>query len=120
MIKPAGMRLSPEEHPEAGSFYRSDHFSLARVGIPSVSINAGYDYVGRPAGWGKTHEEEYVAKHYHQPSDEYDPKWPMTGTLQVADIVYRFGQSLANSATLPSWNADAEFRAMREASLRGR
>lgn len=116
-IKPFGMRLTPEAHPEAGSFYRSDHFSLARVGIPSVSINAGDDFVGKPAGWGKTHEEEYVSKHYHQPSDEYDPKWPLTGAQQVGNIVYRFGTSLANAATIPTWNADAEFRAMREKSL---
>jgi Zn-dependent M28 family amino/carboxypeptidase len=120
LIKPDGMRITPEAHPEAGSFYRSDHFSLARVGIPSVSINAGDDFVGKPAGWGKEHEEEFVSKRYHQPSDEYNPKWELTGALQIADIVRRFGTQLANSATIPTWNADAEFRAMREQSLRGK
>jgi Zn-dependent M28 family amino/carboxypeptidase len=117
LIKPAGMRITPEAHPEAGSFYRSDHFSLARVGIPSVSINAGDDFVGRPAGWGKAHEEEYVAKRYHQPSDEYDPHWSLEGAVQVGDIVRRFGLELANQTQIPTWNADAEFRAMREKSL---
>lgn len=117
LVKPAGMRITPEAHPEAGSFYRSDHFSLARVGIPSVSINAGDDFVGKPAGWGKAHEEEYVAKHYHQPSDEYDPSWSLEGAVQVGDIVRRFGLELANQAQIPTWNADAEFRAMREKSL---
>jgi Zn-dependent M28 family amino/carboxypeptidase len=120
MIRPAGMRITPEAHPEAGSFYRSDHFSLARVGIPSVSINAGDDFVGRPAGWGKAHEEEYVAKRYHQPSDQYDPSWSLEGAVQVGDIVRRFGLQLANASQIPAWNRDAEFRAMREKSLAGK
>lgn len=119
MIKPEGLRISPDEHPEAGYFYRSDHFSFARVGIPSTTIAAGTDFVGKPAGWGKAHDDEYVAKHYHQPSDEYDPRWPLTGTAQIADIVYRFGTQLANATTVPTWNADAEFRPIRERSLRG-
>lgn len=117
MLKPDGVRISPDAQPQAGHFYRSDHFSFARVGIPSVTISAGTDFVGKPAGWGKAHEEEYTSKHYHQPSDEYDPKWPFTGTAQIADIVYRFGTRLANASTVPKWNADAEFRAIREKSL---
>lgn len=120
MLKPQGIRLSPYQHPEDGSFYRADHFSFARVGIPAVTIGAGTDFVGKPAGWGKAHDEEYVSKHYHQPSDEYDPRWPLTGIAQIANIVYRFGTQLANAATVPTWNADAEFRAVREQSLRVR
>jgi Zn-dependent M28 family amino/carboxypeptidase len=120
MLKPDGIRISPDAQPQAGHFYRSDHFSFARVGIPAVTISAGTDFVGKPAGWGKAHEEEYTSKHYHQPSDEYDPKWPFTGTAQIAEIVYRFGTMLANTATPPTWNADAEFRAMREKSLQAK
>jgi Zn-dependent M28 family amino/carboxypeptidase len=120
MLKPEGVRISPDEHPEAGYFYRSDHFSFARVGIPSTTIAAGVDFVGKPAGWGKAQADEYVAKRYHQPSDEYNPKWPLTGTAQIADIAYRFGTELANSATIPTWNKDAEFRAIREKSLSSR
>lgn len=119
LIRPAGMRITPEAHPEAGSFYRSDHFSLARVGIPSVSINAGDDFVGKPAGWGKAHEEEFVARRYHQPSDEYDPNWSLAGAVQVGDIVRRFGLQLANATQVPTWNREAEFRAVREKSLAG-
>jgi Zn-dependent M28 family amino/carboxypeptidase len=118
MLKPEGVRISPDAQPQAGHFYRSDHFSFARVGIPSVTVSAGTDFVGKPAGWGKAHEEEYTSRHYHQPSDEYNPKWPLTGTAQIADIVYRFGTRLANASTIPTWNANAEFRAMREQSLR--
>lgn len=118
MLKPEGIRISPDAQPQAGHFYRSDHFSFARVGIPSVTVSAGTDFVGKPAGWGKAHEEEYTSKHYHQPSDEYDPKWPFTGTAQIASIVYRFGTQLANASTIPTWDANAEFRAIREQSLR--
>jgi Zn-dependent M28 family amino/carboxypeptidase len=120
MLKTMGMTISPDAHPEAGLFYRSDHFSLARVGIPSVSIGAGTDYVGKPAGWGKAQEEDYVAKRYHQPSDEYNPAWDLSGAAQLAGIVYRFGIELANSSTLPVWNPDAEFRAIRQESLHGK
>ena len=120
MLKPSGVRISPDAQPQAGHFYRSDHFSFARVGIPSVTVSAGTDFVGKPAGWGKAHEEEYTSKHYHQPSDEYNPKWPLTGTAQIADIVYRFGTELANSTVMPAWNANSEFRVIREQSLRAK
>jgi Zn-dependent M28 family amino/carboxypeptidase len=110
MVAQQGMRLSPEEHPEQGHFYRSDHFSFAKVGIPAVSIGSGNDYVGRPAGWGKAQGEDYTAKRYHQPSDEYRPDFDLSGAVQLSEIVRRFGTLLANSPVTPDWNADAEFR----------
>jgi Zn-dependent M28 family amino/carboxypeptidase len=119
LVKSEGVRLSPDAHPEQGHFYRSDHFSFAKAGIPSVSIGGGVDYVGRPAGWGLQQAEDYTAHRYHQPSDEYRPDWDLTGAAQLADIVYRFGLSLGNARTVPTWNADAEFRAMRDASRKG-
>jgi Zn-dependent M28 family amino/carboxypeptidase len=119
LVKAEGVRLSPDAHPEQGHFYRSDHFSFAKAGIPSVSIGGGVDYVGRPAGWGLLQAEDYTAHRYHQPSDEYRPDWDLTGAAQLADIVYRFGLSLGNARTVPTWNADAEFRAMRDASRKG-
>jgi Zn-dependent M28 family amino/carboxypeptidase len=119
LVKDEGVRLSPDAHPEQGHFYRSDHFSFAKAGIPSVSIGGGVDYVGRPAGWGLQQAEDYTAHRYHQPSDEYRPDWDLTGAAQLADIVYRFGLSLGNARTVPTWNADAEFRAMRDAARKG-
>ena len=118
MLGTRGMRTSPEEHPERGYFYRSDHFSFAKVGIPSISIGAGTDFIGRPKGWGVEQNEDYTAKRYHQPSDQYRADFDLTGAAQLADIVLRFGTSLANSTTLPSWNPDAEFREVRERSMR--
>lgn len=113
-IRPRGMRISPDEHPERGYFYRSDHFSFAKAGVPAVSIAAGTDFLGKPAGWGTQQMEEYTAKRYHQPSDEYRPDFDLTGAAQLAEIVLGFGRMLANVERVPTWNADAEFRALRK------
>jgi Zn-dependent M28 family amino/carboxypeptidase len=119
LVKSEGIRLSPDAHPEQGHFYRSDHFSFAKAGIPSVSIGGGDDIVGRPAGWGLAQADDYTAHRYHQPSDEYRSNFDLSGATQLADIVYRFGLALGNARTIPTWNPDAEFRAMREASRKG-
>jgi Zn-dependent M28 family amino/carboxypeptidase len=116
MVRGEGIRLSAELHPEAGEFYRSDHFSFAKAGIPAVSIGAGTDVVGKPAGWGAQQEDDYIAHRYHQPSDEYRPDFDLTGAVQLSDIVLRFALQLANAAGVPAWNRDAEFRAVRPAT----
>ena len=118
LIRPQGMKLSPDAHPEAGHFYRSDHFSFAKVGIPSVSIGAGDDYVGKPKGFGEKANADYVAHRYHQPADAYSPDFDLSGAAQISNIVLKFARTLANSPVTPSWNADAEFRAAREKSLK--
>ena len=115
MVRPQGMRISADLHPEAGHFYRSDHFSFAKAGIPAVSIGAGTDVVGRPAGWGAQQDDDYTAHRYHQPSDEYRPDFDLTGAAQLSEIVLRFAQQLANASSVPTWNRDAEFRAVRPA-----
>jgi Zn-dependent M28 family amino/carboxypeptidase len=119
LVRAEGIRLSPDAHPEAGHFYRSDHFSFAKVGIPSISIGPGVDYVGRPAGWGQKQAEDWTAHNYHQPSDEYRPDFDLTGAAQLGDIVYRLGVALGNAQQVPTWNADAEFKAVRDASRKG-
>ena len=113
-IQPRGMRITPDAHPERGYFYRSDHFSFAKAGIPSVSVAAGDDYVGRPRGWGLAQQEDYTAKRYHQPSDEYKPDFDLSGAVQLSEIVLGFGRWIANATRVPTWNADAEFRAARK------
>jgi len=119
LVKSNGITLSPDPSPEAGHFYRSDHFSFAKVGIPAVSIGPGVDYVGRPAGWGQQQADDYTAHRYHQPSDEYRSDFDLSGAAQLGEIVYRFGMALANANTVPTWNADAEFKALRDASRKG-
>lgn len=108
--------LSPEQHPEAGSFYRSDHFSFAKAGVPAVSIGAGTDVVGRPKDWGIAQADDYTSHRYHQPSDAYRPDFDLTGAAQLATIVHRFGTLLANAPKVPTWNKDAEFRSPRVAT----
>lgn len=109
LIKPLGMRITPEEFPERGAFYRSDHFAFAKVGVPAVSIGEGSDFEGRPKGWGTQQGEEYTAKHYHQPSDEYNPAWDLRGAVQLSNVVLTMARTLANGTMWPTWNKDAEF-----------
>ena len=115
MVRADGLRLSADLHPEAGHFYRSDHFSFAKAGIPAVSIGAGTDVIGKPAGWGAQQDDDYTAHRYHQPSDEYRPDFDLTGAVQLSEIVLRFALQLANAPGVPTWNRDAEFRAARPA-----
>jgi Zn-dependent M28 family amino/carboxypeptidase len=93
-----------------GSYYRSDHFPLARAGIPGTSIQHGSDYVGKPAGWGKQQEDEYVAKRYHQPGDEILPWFTYDGALQQLRVTVRTAIAVANAPAQPTWNRASEFR----------
>jgi Zn-dependent M28 family amino/carboxypeptidase len=110
------LEIKPDPQPGQGHYYRSDHFSLARVGIPAFSISAGTDYVGKPANFGKTTFEEYNAKHYHQPSDEYHDDWDFGSMEQMADFGLTLGLDFANMPKLPTWKAGDEFLAARQKS----
>jgi Zn-dependent M28 family amino/carboxypeptidase len=116
LLQTKGMSLVPDPHPEAGHFYRSDHFSFAKAGVPAISIGAGLTYVGRPKGWGEAQQADYTAHRYHQPSDEYRPDFDLSGATQLADIVLSFGRALGNSPVVPEWSAGAEFKAMRDST----
>ncbi len=109
--------IKPDAHPEQGHFYRSDHFALAHAGVPSFSINLGTDYEGKPAGYGQKIFEEYNAKHYHQPSDEYHDDWDFSGMEEVARFALQIATTVANQDALPTWKAGDEFLAAREKSL---
>jgi Zn-dependent M28 family amino/carboxypeptidase len=111
-----GLTLKPDPQPEAGHFYRSDHFSFARVGIPSFSIDDGQDLLGKPAGTGAKYKEEFDDKRYHQPSDEYHDDWDFAGMEQYARFGLTIGVDVANLPKLPTWKAGDEFLAAREQS----
>jgi Zn-dependent M28 family amino/carboxypeptidase len=106
-----GMNLSivPDPAPEQGSYYRSDHFSLAKVGVPAFSIKQGNDVVGKPANWGESKSKEYRDKHYHQASDEYDPNWDFASAVQAGRLVFWLGWEAANAAEKPMWLPGEEF-----------
>ena len=113
MAKEFRLAIRPDARPEAGHFYRSDHFSLARVGIPSFSINEGMKYKGHPESWGIEQEKEYVEKHYHQPSDEYHPEMDFVGDSAMARFGFALGWEAASLPKLIGWEKGDEFEAAR-------
>jgi Zn-dependent M28 family amino/carboxypeptidase len=115
VTKALGLKIVPDQSPEQGSYYRSDHFSFAKAGgIPAFSVSQGHDLIGKPAGTGRKLVEDYRANHYHQPSDEFDPKWDWSSAVQMAQLGFWLGWEAANAATMPNWNAGDEFRACRD------
>ena len=103
------LTIEPDAEPGQGHYYRSDHFSLARVGIPAFSISQGSHYIGKPENFGKTIFEQYNVRHYHQPSDEYRDDWDFSGIAQMANFGLILGIEIANLPQLPTWNAGDEF-----------
>ena len=104
-----GLRISPDPRPEQGSFYRSDHFPFAKVGVPSISLKEGKDFIGHPASWGEEQFKAYNTAHYHQPSDEYDPSWNFQGMAQEAEIALAIGRLIADAPAMPRFNPNDEF-----------
>jgi len=104
-----GMRVSPDARPEQGSFYRSDHFPFAKVGVPSISLKEGNDYVGHTREWGEEQFKAYNTAHYHQPSDEYRESWDFSGMLQEAEIALAIGRRIADAPAMPRFNPGDEF-----------
>jgi Zn-dependent M28 family amino/carboxypeptidase len=112
--KSEGRYFTPDPHPESGGFYRSDHFSFAKQGVPALSFRAGNDLVTGGTARGEALASDYTAKRYHQPDDEFNPQWNFSGMAQDANLLHIVGEELANSRAWPNWSADSEFRAARE------
>lgn len=115
-----GRTVIPDYFPDRGYYYRSDQFSLAKVGVPGIYLHSGINIVDRPEGWGKQQLEEWVDKKYHQPSDEYEPDWDLTGAVDDAQLLMQAGLEIADQPELPRWNAGDEFEAARQAALESR
>jgi Zn-dependent M28 family amino/carboxypeptidase len=111
--------ISPDPEPEKGHFYRSDHISLAKVGVPMLDPDGGYDLVDGGKAAGQAVRDDYREHRYHQPSDEYDPHWDLTGPVDDLKAIYAFGQALADTESWPDWYEGNEFRAIRDASRAG-
>jgi len=114
-----GLVIRPDARPEAGHYYRSDHFSLARVGVPSFSVNEGEKFKGHPAEWGAQQAAEYTEKRYHQPTDEYRPEMDFTGDAKMARFGFALGWKAASQPGSIGWLSGDEFEASRKASLSG-
>ena len=114
-----GLAIRGEDHPERGSYYRSDHFSFAKRGVPMFAVGRGSDWVNGGKAAGDAAGEAYNVKTYHQPSDEFSEDWDWSGPLQEAKLYYRLGRMLAESNDWPNWHPTDEFRLIRDKSRAG-
>jgi Zn-dependent M28 family amino/carboxypeptidase len=113
-----GRVLKPNSRPERGSFYRADHFEFSKLGVPSLYPGTGKEVIGKPTGFGTEKREEYVAKHYHQPSDQVDPAWDLSGAAEDAVLLFEVGYQVANGDKYPEWKPGTEFKAKRDEMMR--
>jgi Zn-dependent M28 family amino/carboxypeptidase len=114
--KAQGRVFVPDPTPEAGHFFRSDHFSFAKVGIPAISFHSGEDLVNGGTAAGKAWAAEYTAHRYHQPADEWSADWDLSGQVLDVTLLYNVGRDLANSRRWPDWKPGSEFKALRDAT----
>jgi Zn-dependent M28 family amino/carboxypeptidase len=110
----SGLKIKPDSHPEAGHYYRSDHFSLARVGVPAFSLGEGEKFKGHDEAWGEQQAKDYVDHHYHQVSDEFREDWDFSGLAKVAQFGYDLGAHAASQPELIQWQPGDEFEAARK------
>lgn len=115
ILKPRDMYIVPDPSPEAGYFYRSDHISLAKLGVPMIYSDGGIDHVVHGKEYGIDFEDTYRKERYHQPADEYDNSWDLSGIELTSEILFHLGYDLANSRDWPNWYETAEFRPLRDA-----
>ncbi|MFL6675003.1 MAG: M28 family metallopeptidase [Massilia sp.] len=114
------LAYAPESKPEAGYFFRSDHFPFAKRGVPAISFRAGEDWVEGGTAAGKAAREAYIKDRYHQPADEWQADWSFAGAARDLEILYALGRDLADSTAWPNWASDSEFRAARDVSAASR
>ena len=108
------MHVTPDQNPGAGYFYRSDHFSFAKMGVPALYAESGHESREQGAEWGKTKADEYTNEHYHGPSDEYSDDWDMSGMVEYVQLMFDIGVDLATTDTWPNYKEGSEFKAARD------
>jgi Zn-dependent M28 family amino/carboxypeptidase len=113
-----GRTLSPDPRPEVGSYYRSDHFEFAKVGVPAFYGRAGRRYIGQPPDFAEKQVDDYIANRYHKVGDEVQPNWTFEGAAQDAALLFELGRRLANDPTRPEWRPGNEFKARRDAMMK--
>lgn len=114
VLDPRDMYVVPDDKPEAGYYYRSDHISLAKKGVPMLYSNVGNDHITNGLTYGEDFSKEYRENRYHKPADEYDNSWDLSGIEQSAEIFFELGYGIANSRDWPNWYEGTEFRALRD------
>jgi Zn-dependent M28 family amino/carboxypeptidase len=114
LIEAQGRVMKPEPNPERGGYFRSDHFSFAKLGVPMFDGGSGEDLVDGGTAKGHAAVLDYIANRYHKPQDEYDPAWDWTGAVQDLTLYFQLGRQLAMGDAWPNWYPTAEFRALRD------
>ena len=114
VVDPRDMYVVPDDKPEAGYYYRSDHISLAKKGVPMLYSNVGNDHITNGLTYGEDFAKEYRENRYHKPADEYDNSWDLSGIEQSTEIFFELGYGIANSRDWPNWYEGTEFRALRD------
>ena len=112
-----GRVVVPDLHPDRGYYYRSDQFSLAKLGVPAIYLHAGQEVEGKPEGWGREQIEQWVEKHYHQPSDEFRADWDLSGAVQDAKLLFLATMAIAEADNIPTWKPGDEFEAARKQAI---
>lgn len=112
-----GWHTVGDKKPGSGSYYRSDHFNFAKVGVPALDINNGVESIAHPGDWGDKQATDYNDNRYHQPSDTYTPDMDANGMAQIANILFNIGYKLSNETTFPGWKPGSEFKAVRDKSM---
>ena len=118
ILEPRDMYIVPDPKPEAGYYYRSDHISLAKKGVPMLYADSGNDHIVNGTDYGEAFADEYTAERYHKPGDEYDNSWDLSGIEQSTEILFELGYGIANSEDWPNWYDGTEFRALRDNMLK--
>jgi Zn-dependent M28 family amino/carboxypeptidase len=111
--------VMPDAEPQKGYFYRSDHFPLAKQGVPALYTDSGNDHVEHGVEYTKQLKDEWTARNYHQPGDEYSEDWDLAGALDDLHLFFLIGYELANGTMFPQWNEGTEFKAVRDEMMMG-
>ena len=110
----ASRRVEDEEDPRSGWYYRSDQLSFARVGVPAIWLSSGSDFEGKPPGWGQERVSGWIARHYHQPTDEVTSEWRFDGMAEDTALAFLVGAATANADAMPTWTPGDEFERLRK------
>src|ERR1044071_2897502 len=114
-----GRVVNPDPESEKGFYYRSDHFEFAKQGVPALYTDSGTNYVGKDPAFGKKKRDEYTEKDYHKVSDQIKPDWDLTGAVDDAQLLTMIGYRVAQGDKFPEWKAGSEFKAKRDAMMKG-
>jgi Zn-dependent M28 family amino/carboxypeptidase len=115
-----GRTPTPDPEPEMGYYYRADHLPFAQAGVPALYADCGMKFVGKPDDFAQKIWEDYIANHYHQPSDEFDPSWDFSGAVQDLEALLQVGLRISAADAWPEWRPGNEFKATRDAMLQER